>query len=87
MISRYTPANKTAFNNMPWTRTERELLISQRSFVKGIPEVSGNYSVTRELTNAFRQVVYENTNPTDTLHRYNVKINKELERKNANGNG
>lgn len=85
MISRYTPANKTAFNNMAWTKSERELLINQRSYVRGIAEIPGNYSVTRELTNAFRQVVYENANPTDTLHRYNVKINKELQRKNTNG--
>ena len=47
-------------------------------------EISGNYSVTRELTNAFRRVVYDNANATDTIYTYNKKINKELARKQEN---
>lgn len=46
-----------------------------------IPEVPGNYYVTRELNNAFRKVIYDYDNAVDTLNRYNVRINKELFRK------
>ncbi len=80
-ISRYTTANINAFNSLAWTKSEKALLSSQRENIKGINEIPGNYSVTREIINAFRGVVYENSNPTDTLHRYNIKINKEIERK------
>lgn len=80
-ISRYTSANINAFRSLPWGRTERELLEAQRSNIIALNEVSGNYSVTRELINAFRKVVYDNANPTDTIYTYNKRINKELARK------
>lgn len=81
-ISRYTSSNINAFKALPWSIEERTLLEKQRSYIKAINEISGNYSVTRELISAFRKVVYENANPTDTIYTYNKKINKELERKN-----
>ena len=81
-ISRYTSSNLNAFKALPWSIEERTLLEEQRSHIKAINEISGNYSVTRELISAFRKVVYENANPTDTIYTYNKKINKELERKN-----
>lgn len=81
-ISRYTSANINAFKTLPWSKSERELLEAQRSSIRAINEVSGNYSVTRELINAFRKVVYSNSNATDTIYTYNKRINKELARKN-----
>lgn len=81
-ISRYTSSNINAFKSLPWSIEERTLLEQQRSYLKAINEISGNYSVTRELISAFRKVVYENANPTDTIYTYNKKINKELNRKN-----
>lgn len=83
-ISRYTPANLTAFGNLAWGREEREVLNEQREWIMPLNEISGNYSVTRELTNAFRRVVYDNANPTDTIYTYNKRINKELARKQEN---
>ncbi len=83
-ISRYTPANLTAFGNLAWGREEREVLNAQREWIKPLNEISGNYSVTRELTNAFRRVVYNKANPTDTIYTYNKRINKELARKQDN---
>ena len=80
-ISRYTSANINAFKTLPWSREERTLLETQRSNIKALNEISGNYSVTRELINAFRKVVYNNANPTDTIYTYSKRINKELERK------
>ena len=83
-ISRYTPANKAAFANLAWSREEKALLNEQMGNIKYLNEISGNYSVTRELTNAFRRVVYDNANPTDTVYTYNKRINKELARKREN---
>lgn len=80
-ISRYTPANTNAFKALPWGKEQRDLLETQRSNIKALNEISGNYSVTRELTNAFRKVVYNNANATDTIYTYNKRINKELARK------
>lgn len=82
MISRYTSSNINSFRSLPWSIEERNLLEEQRGWIRSINEISGNYSVTRELISAFRKVVYENANPTDTIYTYNKKINKELERKN-----
>lgn len=81
-ISRYTSSNVNSFRSLPWSIEERTLLEEQRGWIKSLNEISGNYSVTRELISAFRKVVYENANPTDTIYTYNKKINKELERKN-----
>ncbi len=82
MISRYTSANINSFKSLPWSIEERKLLEEQREWIRSLNEISGNYSVTRELISAFRKVVYENANPTDTIYTYNKKINKELARKN-----
>lgn len=81
-ISRYTSANLNAFKSLPWSIDERTLLVEQRQWIKSLNEISGNYSVTRELISAFRKVLYDNANPTETIYTYNKKINKELERKN-----
>ena len=80
-ISRYTPANTAAFHNLAWSKEERLLLDEQRGNIRTLNEISGNYSVTRELINAFRKVVYDNANPTDTIYTYNKRITKELQRK------
>ena len=80
-ISRYTPANTAAFHNLAWSKEERLLLDEQRGNIRTLNEISGNYSVTRELVNAFRKVVYDNANPTDTIYTYNKRITKELQRK------
>ncbi|MBR7132002.1 MAG: extracellular solute-binding protein [Clostridia bacterium] len=80
-ISRYTSANINAFKTLPWSKEQRTLLETQRSSIVALNEISGNYSVTRELINAFRKVVYNNANATDTIYTYNKRINKELERK------
>lgn len=82
-ISRYTSANVNAFKSLPWSVSERQLLETQRDCIKTLNEISGNYSVTREMINAFRKVVYDNANATDTIYTYNKRINKELSRKNG----
>ena len=79
--ARYATANVEAFSRLPWDTAQREELLKQWEQVVLIPEVPGNYYVTRELNNAFRKVIYDYDNAVDTLNRYNVRINKELFRK------
>lgn len=79
--ARYATANTEAFQRLPWEAAQREQLLAQWEQVVQIPEIPGNYYVTRELNNAFRKVIYDYDNPVDTLNRYNVRINKELTRK------
>ncbi len=79
--ARYATANVEAFSRLPWDTVQREELLKQWEQVVLIPEVPGNYYVTRELNNAFRKVIYDYDNAVDTLNRYNVRINKELFRK------
>ena len=42
---------------------------------------AGSYYVSRCLDNAFRSVIYRDTNPRDTLDKQNKLINEELARK------
>ena len=46
-----------------------------------VEEIPGNYYIARNLSFAFRAVVYSNKNLRDTLYEYNIEINKELARK------
>lgn len=81
--ARYATANVEAFSRLPWGTTERTMLQKQWAEVVQIPEIAGNYYVTRELNNAFRKVIYDHDNPVDTLNRYRSRIDKELARKHG----
>lgn len=80
-LGRYTPANLEAFEQMPWSLKQKDLLKEQWEQVVVIPEIPGNYAVARGINNAFRRTIYDNENPVNMLHKYNLQINKELERK------
>ena len=47
-----------------------------------IPVIPSSYAVTRNIMNAFREVVNEGKNSRDTLLWYNRDINDEIKRKN-----
>ncbi|MBQ8683529.1 MAG: extracellular solute-binding protein [Clostridia bacterium] len=81
VASRYTPANYRVLENLPWTDTEREMLLAQWDELVLFPEIPGSYYVGRNLTYAFRQVVYNDENPVYALNKYNEIINRELTRK------
>lgn len=78
---RYTTANLNAFQRLSWTRDELNVLNEQRSWIKEVPEDPGSYYVSRCIDNAFRSVIYRQTNPRDTLDKQNKLINDELQRK------
>lgn len=81
IAARYTTANQQAFEQLPWTATERQVLCAQWEQVRPLENVPGNYYITRSLTNAFRRVVYYYENPREILLRYNEDMNTELMRK------
>jgi ABC-type glycerol-3-phosphate transport system substrate-binding protein len=79
--ARYDTANLEAFGTLRWTTEERTLLETQWEQVSDVLQIPGNYFASRNLTNAFRSVVYRQTNPRETLNRYNGFINEEILRK------
>lgn len=79
--ARYNTANKHAFAHLPWSAKDYKILEIQRSYARGIPTIPGDYIVGRYIDNAFRNILNENTNPSDALYNYHLKINAELERK------
>lgn len=81
IAGRYIPANLEAFERLPWSKKELDTINLQRKYVKEIPEVPGSYYVSRSIDNAFRSVVYSNSNPREMLDLENDNINREIMRK------
>ena len=79
--ARYNTANIDAFNKMPWSKKESDNLMAQWTQVKEVPEIPGGYYTSRNIDNAFREVVLEWENPRESFFNYNREINKEIIRK------
>ena len=78
---RQVTANLEAFSRLAWTNEELEALEAQRQYVREIQEIPGSYYVSRSLDNAFRSVLYDDTNPREAFERENENINREIARK------
>ena len=78
---RYNPANVKALESLPWSTAELKVLRLQWESVKEIPEIPGGYYTSRNVDNAFKAVIYNNTNPREALNYYNKQINAEILRK------
>ncbi|MDE7104300.1 MAG: extracellular solute-binding protein, partial [Ruminococcus sp.] len=81
VIDRFDTANIDALCQLSWTESELERLREQQEQLVEIPVVPASYAVTRNIMNAFREVVNEGENPRDTLIWYNRDINYEIRRK------
>lgn len=79
--ARYPTANIAAFDQLPWTKKQSDSLKEQWKHVTDIPQIPGNYYISRNISFAFRAVVYDNKNERETLYKYNIEINKEITRK------
>ena len=79
--ARHNTANALAFKELPWTRTEMDVLLSQWENSVGVPEVPGGYYTGRNIENAFREVVNTRANPRETLSEYIILINAEISKK------
>ena len=80
-LGRYASANVETLGQLSWTSTEYKKLREQLDSQVEIPVIPASYGVTRNLMNAFRQVVNDADNARDTLFWYNKDINDEIERK------
>ncbi|MDF2587507.1 MAG: hypothetical protein K0S41_1348 [Anaerocolumna sp.] len=79
--ARYATANKVAFDQLAWSRSNSETLKEQWEWVVGTPEVPGGYYTHRHIINAVRKVINKNEDARETLLDYARTINDELEKK------
>ena len=80
-VSRTTTANLEAFSNMSWDNKHLDTLLSQREWIKEIPEVPGSYYLSRAVDQAFWEVYNKKKNPKETLNKWNGVANSEISRK------
>lgn len=85
-IGRFDTANTEALKRLSWSDSQLSRLFDQREELEEIPVIPSSYAVTRNIMNAFREVVNEHENPRDTFLWYNRDINDEISRKNENIN-
>lgn len=81
VAARYATANLGAFEQLPWLSGQAEALRRQREATVAVEQIPGSYYIARNLSFAFRAVVYDKGNLRAVLNTYNIEINKELERK------
>lgn len=79
--ARQTPANLNAIKEMNWNKQELNSLTNQMSYVKELAEIPGGYIVTRNLANAFNDVVINGKNPRASLEKWTDKTSIEVKRK------
>lgn len=85
-ISRITTANLKAFEDMAWERGDLKILLEQREWIVEVPEVPGSYYVSRSVDQAFWSVINGESSPKDSLTKWNLEANNEIERKIAEYN-
>lgn len=83
-MGRYATANTEALTQLAWSAGEANTILTAMDELEEIPIIPASYSVTRNIMNAFREVVNNNENPRDTLMSYNRDINEEITRKREN---
>ncbi|HIW73080.1 MAG TPA: extracellular solute-binding protein [Firmicutes bacterium] len=79
--ARSSTATLEAFDRLPWDEADLQALQTQRESVRELPEVPGNYMVSRSLDNAFRAVVYNGRNPRERFEQEVLSMDEELARK------
>ena len=78
---RYNPATKEAISQIQWSGDELSLITEQLDNVVELEEIPGGYYASRNLDNAFKEVVYGNKNARETLNYWNNKTDEEIVRK------
>lgn len=82
VMGRFDAADPQALRQLSWSEDELARLMDQYDELSEIPVIPSSYAVTRNIMNAFREVVNEGKNSRDTLLWYNRDINDEIKRKN-----
>ena len=83
-MGRFDTANVEALGQLSWSNDELARLRDQQEELVEIPIIPSSYAITRNIMNAFREVVNNAENPRDTLVWYNRDINDEITRKREN---
>lgn len=83
-MGRYATANQEALTQLAWSTEEADTILGAMEELEEISIIPASYSVTRNVMNAFREVVNNNENPRDTLMSYNRDTNEEIARKRKN---
>lgn len=83
VAARIPSANINVMYNQAWSTDDYKMLMAQRAWAKGIPEVPGGYYTTRHMDNAFNRTYTNKTDPRETLLDYIDDINAELTKKRA----
>lgn len=83
-MGRYATANTEALTQLAWSSDEADTILNAMDELEEIPIIPVSYSVTRNIMNAFHEVVNDSENPRDTLMTYNCDINEEITRKREN---
>ncbi len=81
VVGRVPTANKIALSNLSWSSKEYNALCLARDAIQEIPEAPGGYYLTRDLDNAFRDVVYNNRNARESLLSWKLSVDAEIQRK------
>ncbi len=81
VAARYGTANLEAVEDIPWNNAQAEVIRRQRENTVAVEQIPGSYYIARNLAFAFKSIVYDHTHPRETLYKYNIEINKELQRK------
>lgn len=81
--ARHNTANINAMKQMAWSKNELDILIPAFEKAFGVPEVAGGYYISRNLENAIREVINNDSNPRETLEEYVELINGEITRKRS----
>lgn len=79
--ARQAVSNLEAFEDLPWTKDEKEILKRSWEEVRGIEELPGSYYTARGIQNAFRLAAYNYENPYEQFALKNKEINEEIKRK------
>lgn len=79
--ARYFSANRSVLPTLSWTAEEYRVLTAQCGEMSDNPQSPAAYYVTRNLSNAYRRVIYQLENPRDVIFRYCKNIDDELQRK------
>lgn len=81
--ARYPTSNLEAFEQLPWTVEERQIIREQWKWIEGTLEVPGSYYYSRMYDWAFRAVVLDQRPLRETLMEYDTQINYELQLKRS----
>ena len=81
LSARCSTANIKTMESIPWTKTQLKALKAQLYAIQEVPQVPGDYYVSRNLNNAFNNTVVGGENARASLAKWTEETSIELKRK------